>query len=428
MHWLTTDHQVTYAVSTLRSAFGDNRLMPRPDFDCMVINAESGYKRTSKSWVLARLLRDFGYWRPPVCDQESQETLSHIRDRNKGERTRLELQKKLALSEDERRAIDRGLASLPSDDEIRIGLRITVWECRAGTSRAGDWIYWVGIVVSVVQLTISILPLCLYGEWITILVTASGTALAYMSAMLPQWVDEKFGVRSLSREKRMFLTEGNGAEEVLMIISHRGSLDIEALASSRRALRSSLQTRALSVLLAAMWMALLVTVTGWGRHSWFLIAVGMTGIFHNVTVAGTSRRPQAWGLDLHYQQTIAETKVMQALHRAEELFPRAGLSLLSEFFPGEMRPRETLIWEFARQRYVTWKAAGCPVDACGCAIAWRMPPLLRTGGVQNDDDIPHAGDLASDTPSFTGYDIGPVSVSSRPSNLSNQGDKCRGAS
>ncbi len=50
---------VSYSFNTLMSVLGDGRLVPAPDYPAKVINAENGYKRDSKSWVIGRLLRDF---------------------------------------------------------------------------------------------------------------------------------------------------------------------------------------------------------------------------------------------------------------------------------------------------------------------------------------------------------------------------------
>lgn len=50
---------VSYTVSALFSAIGDGRLMPDIDCSSIIVNAGTGYERQNKSWVLARLLRDW---------------------------------------------------------------------------------------------------------------------------------------------------------------------------------------------------------------------------------------------------------------------------------------------------------------------------------------------------------------------------------
>lgn len=70
------------------------------------------------------------------------------------------------------------------------GLCITVYEwaldCRHPVGKPGhDWVHWLGIVVTVVQLGVSAIPLALYGDWSIFLVTVAGTILASASGALP---------------------------------------------------------------------------------------------------------------------------------------------------------------------------------------------------------------------------------------------------
>ena len=50
---------VSYAISAINSAIGENKLMPGADTPCTVINAENGQSRGNGSWVLGRAMRDF---------------------------------------------------------------------------------------------------------------------------------------------------------------------------------------------------------------------------------------------------------------------------------------------------------------------------------------------------------------------------------
>lgn len=372
----------------MRAAVGDNRLMPKPELECLLINADSGYARTNHSWILSRMIRDFEYWRGPICDQEKVEKLKSLRDDNERKRRALEAEKRNAGSNGEKEALDNKLKQLPSTNLMRIGLRITVWECVDICAQgSGDWIYWIGILVSAVQLGISAVPWGLYGEWYTFLVTASGTLLAYVSAALPQWTDEKTGVRALTKDKRILLTEGNGSDEIILLLCHPGNRDLEALASPRRDLRNPQATRVFSFILALLWVGFLITVAGWEEHTWFLVGVGMIGILHNVVVAGTARRTAAWGIHLRHERTIAEGKVMQTLHRAEELYPMVGSSLVSEFFPGDLSSREGKVWSYAKRRSKAWNLA----DRLPGAL-WSMPPLIQAVDSGRTDVIPEDGE------------------------------------
>lgn len=339
----------------------------------MLINARTCHKRNNSSWILSRILRDFDFWRDPDCDAVEATRL--------GELERQEQLRAERLKEKPR--------------PVRIALRVTVWDCEVASGRgSGDLVYWVGLGVSIVQLIIAAVPWGLWNEWLTFMITSCGTLLAYASGALPQWVEEKSGVRKLDFEdpakdrKAVFLTEGNGSHDAILIISQHGSLDLEALAGPHRSLQSPRATRLYSALLAVLWLVLLVSVAGWDRHTWFLLGVGFLGLVHNAAVCAIRRRPAAFGIELKYRQTIVAGKVMEALHDMETKFPQAGAALLDEFFPGDLRPREELVWRFARKRYELWRKGGCLIRGDGLPDAHSMPSLQRPEGAAGDSDIP----------------------------------------
>lgn len=369
-------------MSAALSAVGENSLMPGPEIDSMLINAQSGYQRTNKSWVLSRLLRDFDYWQPRQCNQLEEEKLQELKEQN--------------ASSKNRRA----------DEDIRIALRVTVWRCKSATGvGCGDWVYWIGVVVTLVQLAIAVVPWGVHGEWMTFFITAVGTALAYLSAGLPQWWDEKVGVRrlkytqSFKERKDVILTEGNGSHDALLILGCEGGMDLEALAAPQRELRAPMQNRLLSTALATLWIVFLISVAGYDQHSWYVIGVGMIGILHNVTVAGMKREPKAFGIDLEYERTFAAGKVMEVLWDVEEGYPGAGASMVEEFFPGKLFPREQRLWDYAERRQAAFKsmqkaqakAQGEGIDAQE-PRRWSMPPLRRPIGRKDDDDVPAEGE------------------------------------
>jgi hypothetical protein len=78
---------------------------------------------------------------------------------------------------------------------------------------------------------------------------------------------------------------------------------------------------------------------------------------------------------------------MQVLHKVETKFPQAGAALLEEFFSGDLRPREELIWRYARQRYEAWHRGGCLMRSDGSPDARDMPSLQRALGARDDSDI-----------------------------------------
>jgi hypothetical protein len=270
--------------------------MPRPELDCMVINAESGYKRQNYSWVLSRMLRDFDFWRPRNCDETKGKRLAELKAKNKAKREGLEREIAEAVQsgdEDQQEKIEESLRKLPTDEEVRIALRVTVWRCnqtrRQGT---GDVVYWIGLVVSSIQLGVAAIPWGIYGEWLTFLVTASGTLLAYASGALPQWFDERSVSRTLKKAKGTLLTEGNGAEDVILILAGQGVMDFEALTAPQQEIQGPWTTRIISALLAVLWVSFLITVAGWKQRTWYLLGVGMIGMLYNVGVAGSKRHPR----------------------------------------------------------------------------------------------------------------------------------------
>jgi hypothetical protein len=287
--------------------------------------------------------------------------------------------------------------------QVRIGLRITVWQCVDAGKPHGDLIYWAGFVVAAIQLGIAAIPWGLYGEWLIFLIVGVGTLLAFAAGALPQWRKEKFGVRTVDEQKKkdVFLKRGNGDHDALLILGYDGCIDLEALASPYRDLKAHTLTRPLSLLLAALWILLLLLIAGYDQHTWYLMAAGILGILHNVAVAGLPRSPKAMGIDLRYVSTIVDRKVMGVLWKLEEEYPRAGHALIQEFFPGELRPREQELFKYAQRRNQAFKEAKKAYNKAKELKAkppryWQnMPPLERPEGMEDDSDIPTSGEYQS---------------------------------
>ncbi|KAK3614241.1 hypothetical protein LTR22_027850, partial [Elasticomyces elasticus] len=214
----------------------------------------------------------------------------------------------------------------------------------------------------------------------------AGTILAYTGGCLPQWQEEKFGLRRLKytelkkERKDVVLTEGNGAHDAILILGCENCIDLEALAAPQRSKSNEQFTRWSSGCLAILWIALLISVAGWDEYTWFLLGVGLLGALNNIFVAGIKRRPNASGFDLHYEATTVEGKVMEVLWEVETKHPRAGLAMLPVFFPGKLLPRERLLWEYAQWRSEQLQELGRET----VLQQWAMPSLRRPENALDD--------------------------------------------
>jgi hypothetical protein len=333
---------VAYSFSALLSVVGDGRLMPPPDFEGKVINAENGYVRANKSWVLGRLIRDFEH---PLPDN--------------------------------------------------IGLSITVFEA-APDQEAGvpsvDWCWISGLVVIAAQLGIAAIPAGMHENWGILLVTAAGILLALATSALPQWKFEKWASRRETK-KVVSLTGGNGTRHVMVIIGKKRGLDLEDLAAAEsprmrrrgdergrwkdvivedagmtekpqhvrknevlmiRDLPAAFWiTRVICLINAFLWLAFLITVTSLRQNTWYLLAVGGIGMIQNVVVAGARRSPSANGIHLKRIEKFEQRKVMDALMDLETAYPTVGRSLVPEFFSDArgLKPVERKWWDGTKEEY-----------------------------------------------------------------------------
>ncbi|KAH9847737.1 hypothetical protein C2E23DRAFT_486539 [Lenzites betulinus] len=303
---------LAYSVSALTSAVGDGRLLPPPDIAAYVVNARTGYVRENASWVVCRLMRDH-----------------------------------------EKRTFKGG------------SLTVAFYRTRRGV-RAGvparDWVYWSGVLVILAQLAIALIPGALHGNWIVLIVTAGGTALALTASGLPQWREEKYAAREVDEVKGrevVCVTRGNGSTFAMVIISDRTGLRFEDLAGGRDKRRPF--TAFMSAVLCLLWIVLLLTVEGLQGDAWYLLAIGGLGMVQNVVAAGAQRSAEALGF--YFEPTtkddiFKEAKVMQTLKRVEEKEPGVGLSMLPIFFPGDLRPDEQAYWDAKKLEKAARETAG----------------------------------------------------------------------
>jgi hypothetical protein len=328
---------VAYAVSAVLSAVGDNHLIQcAPEVSVQVFNLESGYGRSNRSWLLARLFKTYSYWMPQEVKMTLREP-THYRAALVGADPDVE-------------------TGRPSCASLCVSLY--QWSEPKGTewSKVGvpvrDRLWWSGFVTVAVQLGIAAVPFGLYNDWSVFLVTVSGNFLALASGALPQWREEKWQARR-KKAKPVALTMGNGTSHVVIVMGSEHGLDLEDLAGARadKPDTNMGSTQKMTFVLGVLWLALLVTSTGIKTHTWFLLAVGGLGMLQNLVVAGAPRRPEAMGLPIELvknaevPQIYAEEKVMWTLMKLEMDHQKFGKTLLPEFFPGELKKWEQEWWD-----------------------------------------------------------------------------------
>lgn len=352
---------LAYSVSALTSAVGDGRLLPPPDMAAYVVNAGTGYVRDNASWVLGRLLRDH-----------------------------------------EKRTFKGG--------SLTVAFFRTKPNGKAGVP-ARDWVYWSGVLVILAQLAIAVIPGALDGNWIPLIVTAGGTALALTASGLPQWREEKYAARVVDTVKGrevVCITRGNGSTFAMVVTSDRTGIRLEDLAGGRDKRRTV--TSIMSAVLCVLWVVLLLTVEGLQGDAWYLLAVGGLGMVQNVVAAGAQRSADALGF--HFEPTskddvLREKKVIQTLMKAEEKEPGVGLAMLPLFFPGDLREDEKEYWDVKKA-----EKAAREVAAKKAKDAKQRLPEKTPGG-----NLPEKDPKGTPTVSFVA-EVPPtplVPITSRPS-------------
>lgn len=198
--------------------------MPDSDINnTLVISAVTGHQRTSKNWVLGRLLRDFD-------------------DDNDAEMENEEAHASTGTTDPDTDKVKR--ASEPPAVAWE-ALRVSVYEfdkqppCLHGVP-AVDWVWLSGFGIILVQLVIAIIPWISGGSWAVFLTTASGNILALIGGSLPQWKAEKWACPK-NGGATVAITQGNGSRHVVVIKGERGyGLDLEVLAQGERRLHKML--------------------------------------------------------------------------------------------------------------------------------------------------------------------------------------------
>lgn len=343
---------VAYTFLGLLAAVGDKTFLPSPEFPAVVFSTEFGYHRINNSWVVARLIRDFEeLWMPT------------------------EVKNKLAAM-----LAQTGPPGGPT--RKKAGLCVSVFQAsskpgiEAGVPRR-DFLWYGGYLVAALQLGIAAVPWATDGIWEIFAITALGTALAFLTASLPHWTEEKWTCNRNSK-KTFVLTRGNGAQHAIAIVGAGKSLDFEDMAtSSSERLSYSAGKPLINSVLTILWCGLLISVGGIHNQTWFLVAVGAIGTIYTVIVAGAPRQPESFGVYLEYLDVFVQPKVMKTLQAAETRYSGLGRSMLRTFFPGDLRPDEADWWKESREKELLIKKTKSSQSKRPEATS---PPLLKPSG------------------------------------------------
>lgn len=326
---------VAYSIMAVLSAIGDNRLIGcAPEIPVKVYDLKSGYGRDNQSWLLGRLIKTYDSWMPAeVREKMGQRKGSPRSDEEAG---------------------DGG--QIP-----RIGLCVALytWHGEAGRPTL-DFIARSAIFVTAVQLGVAAVPLAMRGNWAIFLAAGTGTLLAYASASLPHWREEKYKARRENIKQDFALTRGQGSQHVLIVMraKRRGEkekpwgLNLADLAGGRSPEMPN--TCIWTTVLAMLWMG--ITCTGIVSDTWYLMAVGGLGMLHNLVSAGWPRRSEAMGLPISLVKTdagsqedqmqiVAEIKAMWTLMELKLQHAGFGKALLPEFLPGPLKGWEDQWWQ-----------------------------------------------------------------------------------
>lgn len=247
-------------MNALVAAVGPNRLMPGPDYGCVLINGRNGYDRENRSWILGRMIRDYEIW----MDRAVRNKIGQMIEK------RWQELKQDSKSQPERPA--------------QVGLCVSIYrpdEAEAGAfgQPADRWLWIQSILVAVIQLGVAAIPCGISQDWSILLITACGIVLSSATASLPQWRKEKWACRRQREGKNIILTRGNGSQHAIVVLGCKGFLDLEDLAAGQTDanIATSIPTRITVAALALLWILVLITASGIRNHTWYLLAVGGIG-------------------------------------------------------------------------------------------------------------------------------------------------------
>ncbi|KAE8386792.1 hypothetical protein BDV23DRAFT_196202 [Aspergillus alliaceus] len=317
---------VAYSFNSLLNAIGSGAFLPEPDYPGSVIVVGSGDTRKNQAWVIGRLLHG----------------------QNEPRR-------------------------------FRAGYFLSGY---APKEPKKDALWWTYFPITLTQLVIGAVPWIISGDWAVFFVTACGIVLALVTGSLRTLFLEKYACRHHSPQIYA-IARGNGHRHVFLILPNSRDKDkssalyLDDLASAVQ--HGGWQTRAISIVLAALWVGFLVTVGGIDTNTWYLLGIGALGMAHNVFVAGWHRAPEAHGIPLQRAQGIKNEfgrrqkgaknrpRVMDVLFDLEDAIPEAGFALRDLFFTGTLRPNEIEKWQSKqndlKDRKTEWRKKRYPEES-----------------------------------------------------------------
>ncbi|OAP62169.1 hypothetical protein AYL99_04372 [Fonsecaea erecta] len=295
---------VAYAFKALSGAFGDGHLMPQTDVPGLVLTV-GGQWKNNESWIIGRLLRD------------------------------LEL-------ENPRK--DKG------------GLKIDFYRsCRGAGEPNRDRVWWFFLFAFGAQFAVASVPVIIHPgrrNWTILLITGIGTGLALVAGCMPQWGEEKYTGRRVTKPTTYVLTRGNGHSHVfvIMVDKDHNFKNLDDLATTRPI--DNTLTKLMSIILAVFWLFLLTLVGGLEEDGWFLLLVGLIGMVSNVVVANRPRSPASHGLPIERDtqlEVVEKKRVFKALYTVEfkrDPAPQGiGNALQPIFLPAGFLNDQKVVWE-----------------------------------------------------------------------------------
>lgn len=323
---------VSYSFQMLALALGNSMLMPKPDTPSIVISGIAGHPRDNLSWILWRLLKDFQYWMP-----------KEVRDR-------LEKMLEDVSKKDAEREAEKGNEAPPP--RAQAGLCVSVFRARPlkRNGPALDLVRSSGVLVTGIQLGIALIPRNIRGDWSVLYVTGAGILLAYLTGALPRWRKEKWDCPKM--KNTVILTRGNGAQHALVIFCEKGFYNLEILANLQP--RMDILTQLSAVGLASLWLLhLTATVLFFNmkENIPYMMMIGGIGMMYNMIATELPRRPEAYGLDMDFEECIVDAKVMDVLKETEKTHPGVGGSMLKTFFPGPLWESDKPFWAEVQKQF-----------------------------------------------------------------------------
>ena len=276
---------------------------PSPGNTALLINIESGYGRTSSSWVLDQILK-----------------------------------------------------SVEAEVGTTMGpLYVSIYDVHGRSVHPArrDWRWWMSITTIALQLLVSVIPYCKDSDYSVLLLSLFGTGLAFIHGSLPQWKREKWAGRLDRKRGTYCLSRGNGTPHAIILRNASGDCPhFEDLATLR--VRC---TRACKIAidgLSVLWVIVLLMALGLKQHAWYLLAIGCIGMIQNLLVAAVPQTLACNGLQMELVHSrISETKIMTTLMKTETLFPKIGAALVPKFFPGELREDEKMFRALAAKNHAS---------------------------------------------------------------------------